>query len=123
MVPSRLPPATVLIPGFNEERVLAGTVRSVLASDHPDLEVIIIDDGSTDGTLRVAEELAREHSNVRVVALGRNRGKAAALNAGMRAASHDIVVTVDADTVLAQTPCGCSSPRSSTPATTRSRAM
>lgn len=97
----RWTPVAVLIPAFQEEAVLAGTVRTVLRSDHPHLEVVVIDDGSADGTLEVARSLAAEDPRVRVVAQRPNGGKAAALCAGMEACSAPVLVTVDADTLLA----------------------
>lgn len=94
-------PVTVVVPAFNEERVLEGTVASLLASDHPDLEIVLVDDGSTDGTALLARRLAERHPRVRALILPRNGGKAAALNAGIAGSTRPHVVTVDADTLLA----------------------
>ncbi len=94
------PALTVLIPAFNEERVLAGTVRSVAASDYPDLRVLVIDDGSCDGTLAVAQALALEDPRVELVAQQPNQGKAAALNAGLARTQTAVVISLDADTLL-----------------------
>ena len=94
------PAVTVLIPSYNEERVLAGTVHSALASDYPQLEVLIIDDGSDDDTRGVAEGLAQEHPRVQAEIREQNRGKAAALNAGLARCTTPVVVSLDADTVL-----------------------
>lgn len=97
--PGPLPPLAVLVPAFNEERVLEGTVRSLLASDHPDFEVIVVDDGSKDRTAEIARSLAAL-PRVKAVILERNGGKSAALNAGVAATDRAHLVTVDADTVL-----------------------
>lgn len=91
-----LPMVTVLIPAFNEEAVIAGTIRSVLASDHPDFEIIVIDDGSSDATHQIAAA-----AGVTALKQTDNLGKAAALNAGIAAARGVHIVTVDADTLVA----------------------
>ncbi|MTD59549.1 glycosyltransferase [Amycolatopsis sp. RM579] len=92
-------PVTVIVPAYNEEAGIEATVRSVLASDHP-VEVIIVDDGSTDGTAGIAAKLVSPR--VRLVRQ-QNAGKAAALNTGLAAARTDLVVMVDGDTVLEPT--------------------
>jgi cellulose synthase/poly-beta-1,6-N-acetylglucosamine synthase-like glycosyltransferase len=90
-------PVTVLVPAYNEEAGIESTVRSLLASTHPHLEVIVIDDGSTDRTADLATWI--DDPRVRVIRQP-NSGKAAALNTGLAYASYDIVVMVDADTVF-----------------------
>lgn len=90
-------PVTVLVPAYNEEAGIEATVRSALASTYPQLEVVVVDDGSTDRTAEVAEAV----DDPRVTVVRRpNGGKPRALNSGIRHARHDIVVMVDADTVL-----------------------
>ncbi|MFD0023522.1 glycosyltransferase [Streptomyces sp. NPDC058382] len=89
-------PVTVLVPAYNERECIANTVRSLVASDYP-VEVIVIDDGSTDGTADIVE--AMRLPNVRVVRQ-RNGGKPAALNNGIAHARHDIIVMMDGDTVF-----------------------
>ncbi|MFF7344215.1 bifunctional polysaccharide deacetylase/glycosyltransferase family 2 protein [Streptomyces antimycoticus] len=90
-------PVTVLIPAYNEEAGIESTVRSLLASSHPQLQIIVIDDGSTDQTA----DLATWIDDPRVSVIRQpNAGKAAALNTGLVHAHHDIVVMVDADTVF-----------------------
>lgn len=89
-------PVTVLVPAYNERECIANTVRSLMESDHP-IEVIVIDDGSTDGTADIVE--AMWLPNVHVVRQV-NGGKPAALNNGIAHASHDIVVMMDGDTVF-----------------------
>jgi len=87
---------SVVIPVFNEEATLGNVVRKVLAI--PDLrEVIIVDDGSSDGTAEVAAEIAAANPMVRVERLARNAGKTAALRAGFALTQGDIVIVQDAD--------------------------
>jgi peptidoglycan-N-acetylglucosamine deacetylase len=95
------PSVTVIIPGYNEEKVIARTISTALASDYPDLRVIVVDDGSTDDT---AEVVHREFAHEPRVSFIRkeNGGKASALNVGTAAATTEIVVCVDADTIIAK---------------------
>jgi len=87
---------SVVIPVFNEEATLANVVRKVLAV--PDLlEVIIVDDGSSDATAAVAAEIMAANSRVRVERLAVNAGKTAALRAGFALTQGDIVIVQDAD--------------------------
>jgi cellulose synthase/poly-beta-1,6-N-acetylglucosamine synthase-like glycosyltransferase/peptidoglycan/xylan/chitin deacetylase (PgdA/CDA1 family) len=90
-------PVTVLVPAYNEEAGIEATVRSLLGSLHPHLQIIVIDDGSTDRTAQVAESI--RDPRVSVVRQP-NSGKPGALNTGLGYARHDIVVMVDADTVF-----------------------
>jgi peptidoglycan/xylan/chitin deacetylase (PgdA/CDA1 family) len=100
-VPPRLPDApplqTVLIPAHNEAKVIVGSVGHILASDYPNLEVIVIDDGSTDGTGELVSEHYRDDPRVKLLTIP-NRGKATALNSGLKQARGSVVVALDADT-------------------------
>ncbi|MER5973877.1 bifunctional polysaccharide deacetylase/glycosyltransferase family 2 protein [Streptomyces sp. NPDC002055] len=89
-------PVTVLVPAYNEAKCITNTVRSLVAGDHP-VEIIVIDDGSADGTADLVDGLGLP--GVRVVRQ-RNAGKPAALNNGIAHASHAIVVMMDGDTVF-----------------------
>ena len=91
------PPASIVVPAFNEAVGIGRAVRSLAASDYPDFEVIVVDDGSDDRTGAIVEELGLP--NVRVLRQA-NQGKPAALNRGVEAARHDLIVTVDGDTVF-----------------------
>ena len=79
------PPVAVLIPAYNEEKVIERTIRSVLASSYPNLRVIVIDDGSRDRTLEIARsKFSMGISAGKVVVLTKpNSGKASALNYGL----------------------------------------
>ncbi|MFF9335061.1 polysaccharide deacetylase family protein [Streptomyces albogriseolus] len=89
-------PVTVLVPAYNEAKCIENTVNSLMASDHP-IEVLVIDDGSTDGTARIVEAMGLP--NVRVIRQ-LNAGKPAALNRGLANARYGIVVMMDGDTVF-----------------------
>jgi glycosyltransferase involved in cell wall biosynthesis len=91
---------SVVVPLLNEEQSLEALYREVSAALEPrgePFEVVFVDDGSTDGSLGVLQRLHDEVSNVVVVHLRRNFGKAAALQAGFLEAQGDVIVTIDAD--------------------------
>jgi biofilm PGA synthesis N-glycosyltransferase PgaC len=100
------PGVTVLIAAFNEAAAIAETIASAAHEDYPGpLEILVLNDGSTDATVAVAEEakrnlVSRTGVSVRIVDYPVNRGKAAVLNAGLREARHDLIVTIDGDTRL-----------------------
>ena len=92
------PGVSVLIPAYNEEAVIATSVRAALDSDYPQLEVLVLDDGSTDDTEAAAIEAAAGDSRFRVLRDPVNRGKAEQLNVGFARARHELVIVTDADT-------------------------
>jgi poly-beta-1,6-N-acetyl-D-glucosamine synthase len=95
------PPVTVVVPAHNEEAVIESALRSVIALDYPALEVIVVDDGSTDGTAERAAALAGDFGRARIrVASQPNGGKASALNAGIALARSDYLLCMDADSRL-----------------------
>lgn len=93
-------PTSVVIAAYNEEAVIGRTIRSVLASEYPIRELIIVNDGSTDATAEVVAAIAGTDPRVMLVNKA-NSGKAHTLNLGVGNASGDVVVTLDADTLLA----------------------
>jgi len=97
------PAVAVLVPAYNEAKVIIRTVRSVLNSTYPNLHVVVIDDGSTDSTYEVAREhFADEIATGRVTVLRQeNGGKARALNYGLQFVTEEIFVGIDADTLIA----------------------
>jgi biofilm PGA synthesis N-glycosyltransferase PgaC len=92
------PGVTVLIPAYNEEQVIATSVRAALDADYPELEVLVLDDGSADGTAAAARASAAGDPRCEVLRDPVNRGKAEQLNAGFARARHELVVVTDADT-------------------------
>jgi peptidoglycan/xylan/chitin deacetylase (PgdA/CDA1 family) len=90
-------PVTVVVPAYNEAAGIEATVRSLASSSYPQLDIVVVDDGSTDGTADIVERLGlpgvcviRQH----------NTGKPGALNTGIAHASHPLVVMTDGDTVF-----------------------
>ncbi len=103
-VASYKPKVAVLIPAYNEEKVIERTVRAALNSNYPNLRVIVIDDGSKDRTLEVARKaFAAEAAAGKVLILGKpNSGKAEALNYGIEHIDDaELFVGIDADTIIA----------------------
>jgi cellulose synthase/poly-beta-1,6-N-acetylglucosamine synthase-like glycosyltransferase/peptidoglycan/xylan/chitin deacetylase (PgdA/CDA1 family) len=90
-------PVSVIVPAYNEKEGIEAAVRSLAGGDYPAIEVVVVDDGSTDGTAALVAGLALP--NVRVIRVP-NGGKANALNTGIALARHDLIVTVDGDTVF-----------------------
>jgi len=97
--PSRYPPLTLLIAAYNEVASIGATLRSIVAQRYPaNIEIIVIDDGSTDGTSGAVR--AAGLPGLRLLVLPRNRGKSAALNRGLAEAHHGLIATLDADSWL-----------------------
>jgi len=91
---------SVVVPAYNEELRLPRTIEQIeayLAGRKLDHELILVDDGSADGTRRVMEAAARAHPAVRIEVLPHNRGKGRALAVGVEAARGDQILVTDAD--------------------------
>lgn len=91
------PLVSVIIPAYNEERVIESSIHRILASDYPHMEVIVADDGSKDRTSAIVEAAFGNHPQVRLMTMV-NGGKASALNRALEVAKGEIVVALDADT-------------------------
>jgi cellulose synthase/poly-beta-1,6-N-acetylglucosamine synthase-like glycosyltransferase/peptidoglycan/xylan/chitin deacetylase (PgdA/CDA1 family) len=91
------PSVSVIIPAHNEEKVIADTVQRILDSDYPLAQIIVVDDGSTDGTAAVVRDRFADDKRVALITVP-NGGKAKAINAGLERARGDVVVALDADT-------------------------
>lgn len=107
---SYTPFVSIMVPGSNEEAVIASTLKSILALDYakadgtPNFEVLAIDDGSTDGTHQVLLSLQQSHPNLRILKREypeARKGKSAALNQGMKLCSGEIICVFDADSRIA----------------------
>lgn len=93
------PKVSVVIAAYNEEKVINQTIASILDSVYPSVEVLVINDGSTDKTEAVVKEAFSSASSVQLITK-ENGGKTAAVNVGFQQASGEIVVSIDADTLI-----------------------
>ena len=96
---------SVIIPAYNEELLLRRTLDSLVECDYPNKEIIVIDDGSKDRTFQIAEEYAGTHQAAGckfIVARKENGGKASAINFALRFATSEVVIIVDADSIIAR---------------------
>jgi len=93
------PSVTIVIPAYNEGRVIEQCIRKALYSEYPDFDIIVVDDGSTDDTYEKAISFAY-HPLVTVLRQP-NRGKASALNAALDEAQSEVLICIDADSQIA----------------------
>jgi cellulose synthase/poly-beta-1,6-N-acetylglucosamine synthase-like glycosyltransferase len=96
-----LPPISVIIPAYNEAEVISSALASVSRVDYPKLEVVVVDDGSSDETLQVASAWEGVHGHIEFrVVTKENGGKASALNTGIAVSKHPFLFCMDADSRL-----------------------
>lgn len=91
---------SILIPCFNEEEQIRETIRYAMQTQYPDFEVIAVNDGSTDNTAAILNELQQQYPRLRVVHLAENQGKAYALRAAAMVSQHEYLVCIDGDALL-----------------------
>lgn len=94
--PQEWPKISVIVPAYNEEKVIETTIKSLISTDYPNKEIIMVDDGSKDNTLAIASQFKDQ---IKVIHK-ENGGKASALNQGLLYVTGDIVTIVDADTII-----------------------
>ncbi|MCU1442901.1 MAG: glycosyl transferase [Cryobacterium sp.] len=98
--PSRIPSVTVIIPCFNYARFLRAAVSSALSQNGVSIDVVIVDDASTDDSAAVAEELVAADSRVRLLTNKHNLGAVGTFNAGLEDARGEYLIRLDADDML-----------------------
>ena len=94
------PPVSILVPCHNEGDNLRETIAALDNQNYPDFEIIAIDDGSTDRTPELLDELSRQYARLRVVHLAENQGKPTALRMGALASPHEFLICIDGDALL-----------------------
>lgn len=96
------PTVAVVMPAFNEEDAIVPSITALLGVDYPPskMEIVVVNDGSTDDTGRRIDQMAQRDARVRVIHFPENRGKRAAMAAGIRATKAEVVAFVDSDSVL-----------------------
>jgi cellulose synthase/poly-beta-1,6-N-acetylglucosamine synthase-like glycosyltransferase len=99
--PAFTPFVSVVIAAYNEEKVIYKTINSILTSDYPAFEILIVDDGSKDNTSVAVQEIFANDPLVRLIKKP-NGGKSSAVNLGFKEAKGEIVVALDADTLIAE---------------------
>lgn len=93
------PFVSVVVPAYNEEKVICRTIESLLNSTYKHFEIVVVDDGSSDKTFEIANQNFGNHENVTIYTK-ENGGKAEALNYGWHNAKGEIIVALDADTIF-----------------------
>jgi glycosyltransferase involved in cell wall biosynthesis len=91
--PSNLPKITIITPSYNQVNFIERTIESVLSQNYPDLEYIVMDGGSTDGTI----EVLKKYSNNVVWVSEKDRGQSHAINKGIRIATGDVIAYLNSD--------------------------
>jgi len=97
---SSFPKVSVLIPLYNAEPYITETIESVLAQTYPHIEMVIVDDGSSDGSYAIAQAYAKRHQNILLVKQ-KNRGPGATRNCAFNLSTGDYIQYLDADDLLA----------------------
>ncbi|HEY5647072.1 MAG TPA: poly-beta-1,6-N-acetyl-D-glucosamine synthase [Pseudomonadales bacterium] len=94
------PGVSIIVPAHNEGPNILETAASLLEQRYPQFEVIFVNDGSSDDTAEILNDLARNHPRLRVIHLETNQGKGAAMRVGAIAAQHEFLVCIDGDALL-----------------------
>lgn len=100
ITPEELPSVTVIVPAFEEEETIGACLDSLRDLDYPDLEVIAVDDGSKDETLAAVRSRLPADPRLRLMIIESNEGKAMAMNDALLVAQGEVIVVVDADSLL-----------------------
>ncbi len=94
-----VPCVSVVMTVLNGEKYVETAIRSLMRQSVADIEIIVVDDGSTDGTLTILGRLSREDARIRIERTPRNLGPAGAANLGLRQARGDLIARMDADDI------------------------
>lgn len=96
------PTVSMILPAYNEEKIIETSIQQVLKQDYKgSIEVIVVDDGSTDKTRSIVQTYSEKHPNVKLICQPKNMGKPSALNTGFKCATGEICIFQDTDSVIA----------------------
>ena len=96
-----IPIISVIVPAYNEEANIKHTLESIIDSDYPNKEIIVVDDGSTDLTYAIASQCMQTYKYCKITVVRKqNGGKVSAINYGLRFAVGEIIIVVDADSII-----------------------
>jgi biofilm PGA synthesis N-glycosyltransferase PgaC len=96
-----IPVISIIVPAYNEEKNIKRTLDSIIDSDYPAKEIIVVDDGSTDLTYTIASQYMQSHKNCKIAVMRKkNGGKVSAINYALRFAVGEIVIVIDADSII-----------------------
>ena len=91
---------SIIIPCFNEQDQVRDTIKYALQTQYPNYEVIAVNDGSSDNTAIILDELSAKHDRLRVIHLATNQGKAFALRSGAMLSQYEYLICIDGDALL-----------------------
>lgn len=94
------PKISILVPCFNEEETIRETIENLLNLSYPDYEIIAINDGSTDGTIEILKDIAKNEEKLKVIHSVQNKGKANALHIGAFASTSEYLLCIDSDALI-----------------------
>ena len=96
-----IPVISIIVPAYNEEANIKRTLDSIIDSDYPAKEIIVVDDGSTDLTYAIASQYMQTHKHHKITVIQKqNGGKVSAINYALRFAVGEIIIVVDADSII-----------------------
>ncbi len=96
----KTPEISVIIPLYNSEKYIKETIESVLSQGFKNFELIIIDDASTDNSLKITRELAKKDNRIRLFKSKTNKGRASSINVGLRNAKAQYITFLDSDDIM-----------------------
>lgn len=94
------PPVSIIVPCFNEGENVRETITQLTLQEYPEFEIIAVNDGSSDNTGEILDELSKQFPQLRVIHLEKNEGKAMALQMGTMVSKHEFLVCIDGDSLL-----------------------
>ncbi|MGV2643816.1 glycosyltransferase, partial [Clostridium perfringens] len=94
------PKISILVPCFNEEETIRETIENLLNLSYPDYEIIAINDGSTDGTIEILKDIAKNEEKLKVIHSVQNKGMANALHIGAFASTSEYLLCIDSDALI-----------------------